>query len=292
MILFLTQVEDDSLNKFSQEFSSKYGIKTVYKPIGSVVKGTDIRIFVENNDFSAFIDDINFNDVKICYLNSACVLSSELFDFESSQDNLYALQEWGATLTCLLNLNTSEIKYINPYIKNYSTDNQIENNMLFQRFGIETAETFLTNDAKRFLQFYKLYNKNLLIKNICSKANKVKLFSFEDLKNLKKLYLSPYVFQKNEVGVPVSILVVGENILAINPLTKEMFSLPLGVEENLVNLTHELNSKIVEFQALYNGENLYFYDINQETYFCQSLYTYGDVFVNAFSEFLLKEYRS
>ena len=43
----------------------------------------------------------------------------------------------------------------------------------------------------------------------------------------------------------------------INPLTKEMFSLPLGVEENLVNLTHELNSKIVEFQALYNLGNTF-----------------------------------
>ena len=290
MILFLSQYDDNDLKEYILKFNKKTGIKTVYKTISDFINNTTVNISCKENKFFSFLDNINFADIKICYINFGFATYKDLFDFDSELDNSYALQEWTAAITCLLNTNKNT-KFINPHVSKKNCDNQIENSLIFQKHGITTPECFLTNNAETFLNFYQIYNENLIIKNIAARYNKSKIFTMDDMKKIKKLYLSPYVFQKSFGGIPISVILISNDILAANELTKELTELPKGLKENLINVAHDINAKFVKYRAILENGIYNFYDINQNCSFGEARFLFGEKFDDMLTNYLLEEYK-
>ncbi|MCD7878339.1 MAG: hypothetical protein LUG16_00215, partial [Candidatus Gastranaerophilales bacterium] len=179
------------MEDFSVNFEKRTGIKTIISTIPEIYKNCSFSVSCNNNNFVSYFNDIDFEQIRLCYINSGIAFYNDLFDFKSKADKEYASQEWNAALLCLLS-STKNIKFINPFLKKYALDTEFEHNLMFKKFNLDTVEIFLTNNSENFLTFYDIYKNNLIIKNIISRSNRKKLFKTEDLKRLDKLYLSPY----------------------------------------------------------------------------------------------------
>ena len=291
MILFLSQFDDTELKKFSSEFMKKTGIKISYKTVPDIINKSTVTITCTNNNFSSIFDGVNFDEIKLCYVNTGVSAYKNYFDFDSELDNEYASMEWTALITCLTGAN-AKTKFINKCIPRYYCNNQLEDSMIFQKFDIDTPESFLTNNTEDFLNFYHIYNENLIIKNIISKNKICKVFSVKDIKKLNKLHLSPYVFQKRMDGIFVSVLIIGESVLAVDETTRNSICIPLGIKEKLMKIAAELNVYIVKFGAIFKDDLFFFYDIDQTCTFFQLQALFGDKFTDTLTKFLVKEYKN
>ena len=101
MILFLSQNPDDLLKNYAQNLHNNFGIKVVYKTLQDFIKDSEICVTCINNKFTAKLDNINLDDIKLCFFNNDFILYNELFPFENILDKEYALQEWNASILCL-----------------------------------------------------------------------------------------------------------------------------------------------------------------------------------------------
>ena len=247
MILFLSQFDDTELKKFSSEFMKKTGIKISYKTVPDIINKSTVTITCTNNNFSSIFDGVNFDEIKLCYVNTGVSAYKNYFDFDSELDNEYASMEWTALITCLTGAN---------------------------------AKTKFINKGK------------LNIKNIISKNKICKVFSVKDIKKLNKLHLSPYVFQKRMDGIFVSVLIIGESVLAVDETTRNSICIPLGIKEKLMKIAAELNVYIVKFGAIFKDDLFFFYDIDQTCTFFQLQALFGDKFTDTLTKFLVKEYKN
>lgn len=291
MILFLSQFDDPELKNFAERFSETSKIKCVYKNIFDVVNNSLVTIKCENNKFSFMFDKTDFNEIKLCFINYNLTFYSDLFNFDDKLDNVYAAEEWNATFVCLLT-SAEKTKFINPYCKKSSLSNQIENNILFQKFGIDTTETILTNNHETLMDFYQAYNYNLLIKNVISSSRKMKVFDINSIKKLDRLYLSPYIFQKMENGYIISVLLAGDSVIAINEYTRQEIELPVGLKEKLIALRNYVNEDILKFSAVQNQDKYYFFDIDDSNNFSLFYQIFGGKYKDILTEFLLREYKN
>lgn len=291
MILFLSQNKNYNLESFALNFSKKNGIKTTCFTISDVHKNCDISISFKANRFISSFNDIDFNKIKLCYINSSVSFYKELFEFKSNADKDYAQQEWNASLLCLLETNKNT-KFINPFLKRYDCETELEQVLLFRKYQLDTVEMFMTNNSENFLTLYDIYNNNLLIKNILANSNHYKLFEKKDLKKLDKLHLSPYIFQKPENGSEIIILMLSDDVITYDLNTNMIINIPLGIKERLINLRNELNISLVLFRAFYDNDRYYFYSLNQYPEFTDMVALFKQDFQILLESYLIKEYNS
>lgn len=291
MILFLSQNKNKDLETFVTNFSEKTQIKTAFYTVSDLYKNCNFSVSCKNNQFTSKLNNINFNDIKLCYINSSVLFYNEIFEFKKKLDKEYALQEWNASFLCLLKsaINT---KFINPILKKYDCYTDFEHILLFKKFDLDTVELFLTNNSENFLTLYNIYDGNIIIKNLLTSMNKMKMFTKSDLNNLDKLYLSPYLFQRYQTGYNILILMIGDKLIAYNETKNEKIQIPIGIKEKLIDLKNELNVSIVLYSLIYDNGNYYFYLINQMPDFSLLVSLFKKDFILQLEDYLIKEYNN
>ena len=290
MILFLSQDKDTSLENFAKQFQSKTGIKTMFFSGKDIFANSMLSIKYENGTFRRTINDINFDEIKICYINSSFYCVENYFSFENTLDKAYAMQEWNAGLLCLFATNT-KTKFINPHKKINQLSNEIECLLIFQKYELKTCDMHLTNNSQDFLDVYNIYNQNMMIKTPILGYEKSKIVDKSILKNLNKLYLSPYILQKLENGRTLNICLIGNKVLSCDINNKNEINIPKGIIEKLKKIKKELNVSIISFYAIEDEGEYKFYSINQNPTFMEMQTLYKQNFENILTNFLTKEYK-
>ena len=290
MILFLSQDKDTGLEDFAKQFQLKTGIKTMFFSSKDILENSSLSIKYENGDFKRTINDINFDEIKVCYINSSFYCIENHFSFENELDKAYAMQEWNASLLCLFSTNKNT-KFINPYKKINQLSNELECLLFFQKHKLKTCDMHLTNNAQDFLDLYNIYNQNMMIKTPILGYEKSKTVDKSILKNLNKLYLSPYILQKLENGRTINICIIGNKILSCDVNNKENINVPKGIIEKLKKIKKELKASIISFYGIEKEGEYIFYSINQNPTFLEMQTLYKENFENVLTKFLAKEYK-
>ena len=290
MILFLSQDKDTGLEDFAKQFQLKTGIKTMFFSSKDILENSSLSIKYENGDFKRTINDINFDEIKVCYINSSFYCIENHFSFENELDKAYAMQEWNASLLCLFSTNKNT-KFINPYKKINQLSNELECLLFFQKHKLKTCDMHLKNNAQYFLDLYNIYNQNMMIKTPILGYEKSKTVDKSILKNLNKLYLSPYILQKLENGRTINICIIGNKILSCDVNNKENINVPKGIIEKLKKIKKELKASIISFYGIEKEGEYILYSINQNPTFLEMQTLYKENFENVLTKFLAKEYK-
>lgn len=287
----MSNFEDEALRKFAKEFSTSYGIKTDFLLLKDLLKNAKFSLSCDNDKFSSTILGIDFEKVKIFFANSILALSPEDIKYSSKKDADYAIQEWGAALLALFS-SQEKTKFINPYLSKYRNESEIEQLLLLQRAGLDTAEILLSNNSVDAIDFLNIHNRRLLIKEATAGYAKSRFFDDKQLLNMSKLKLTPCIFQKCLNGSNIEILLIGDSYLARNLSTEQYIKIPKGLQDKLVQFCNDANIKMAVFSAMFDGEKYCFYSINQYIVFSVMFDSYGEYFKTAFTNFLIKEYNN
>ena len=290
MILFLSQDKDTDLENFAKQFQLKTGINTVFFSSKDIFANSSLSIKYENGSFNRTINNINFDEIKVCYINSSFYCIENHFSFANELDKAYAMQEWNASLLCLFSTN-EKTKFINPYKKINQLSNELECLLFFQKYNLKTCDMHLTNNSQDFLDIYNIYNQNMMVKTPILGYEKSKNIVKSILKNLNKLYLSPYILQKLENGTPINICLIGNHVLSCDINNKNKINIPKGIIEKLKKIKKELNVYIISFYAIEREGEYIFYSMNQNPTFLEMQTLYRENFKNVLTKFLTKEYK-
>ncbi len=289
MMLFLSCCEDSEFRKFVKSFSKKTNIKTKFIVPQDVINKEKFTLKCLNNEFSFLYKNLPFEDIKLCYINSAFSFAKNDFPFLDDLDAEYALQEWNAFLLCLFNANPN-IKFINPHLKKYSLENEIEDILVLQKYDLKTVQMFLTNNSSDFLSINELTDKQLWIKSPLKGYTKFKKFEDKDLLFLDKLYISPYIFQKGQNGNSIRILIIDNEYCAFDFADDKQIKVPVEIINRLTKINKELSLSIATYDAIKSDDEYVFYSINQQPSFNDLYLIFGKDFTTKFSDYLIKEY--
>jgi len=292
MILFLSQLNDELFQNFAEKFSKTTGIKIEYKSINDILFNSTLALSCTNNEYSSKLDGIDFNNFKVCLINYEYFASKEFFnELDNDLDKDYASQEWNAALLCLFQ-TAEKTKIVNRVFKRYGCNTELEHMLLFQRFGLDTIDIFLTNNTTDFLTIRELFNGNVLIKTPICGYEKSKTFSHKESKKLDKLHFSPYIFQKSQVGINSLILSIGDTFLIYQDKYPYFVEIPVGLKEKLLKLKKELGLSIAIFSALYDNDKFYFYSLTQSFTYSAFYNIFKQKLDEALTNFILKEYNN
>ena len=291
MIVFISSFEDECLKTFSENFNNTYNIKSQYLLTTEFLQNQTFSICSDKNNFSSEILNRNSKDIKICFINSQIYINPSDFAYKNVKDSDYAIQEWSASFLALLGIDEN-IKFVNPYFSRYNFNSEIEQLLILQQSGLDTVEMILSNNSLDVIDFYKIWNKNVLMKEATLGYNKSKNFNEEHFLKLDKLNLTPCIFQKCGVGENIEILILGDKYLAINCETNNLIKIPVGLKERLISFCKNCNIKFATFNALLQNEKYYFYSVNQNPVFSIVNSTYEENFTTLFENFLIKEYNN
>lgn len=304
MILIFSNTKSSVLEEFTEKFKKRTDIKIALLVFEEFIKNgnfwADFR-GKEKNTFCIDLDGTNnnvisLNDVKICYFSGSPYILPKWFEFEDKKDCEYAGKEWYSSVNSLF-LTQPHLKLINPVTKYSNFNSEYEQSLFFKKFEIECCEMLVTNNKYDVLEYYDLWNKNVLYKSVNMGYDSSSILQVPDLGRLDKLKYCPALFQKLQAGIQLSICIIGNDFLSLEVDENQNTSvtdIPNILKEKLIKLSKHFNSPLIQFNFLYDSiDNEYYaYSFNIYNYF-ESLYTlFGDPFQNKLIEYLEKEYKN